>query len=696
MRRFGWRELFLGVAILLFGSAISPPLRGVEPISVSRSNLLADLGLETATLAPWQEALASDLVYLASDELAGRSAVAESIDQAAEYIAKRFREVGLETSLYGESPFQPVEIPVEPQAGAADKNRLTLQLSQPTSSRVDTALGVTMNPLAIGSGSAKAQGRVIFAGYGITAPEFSYDDYAGLDVRGAIVVVLRKEPGQQAANSRFDGQRTTSHAYFQTKVANAISHGAAAVVLVNDRLTVQQTLAQHQSAIAREQGRRDAVLQQIAQLPEEATNSRRTLQRKVSEIDGIIQGYNSETVRISNGLIGISEAGSKPVEDARIPVVSLARGVIDELLEKQLGQTLEDIERRIDATETPSSFELSGLEGDIEVDLRSGTRTSNNVLAVLPGRGPLADETIVIGAHYDHVGMGGFGSLAPGTIAIHNGADDNASGTASIIACAELLKQRLGSFDTHRRVLFIAFTGEERGLLGSAHYVRSPRFPLNSTAAMLNLDMVGRLRDNELTVYGTGSGDSLDRIVEQANGKHKFQLFKVVSGYGPSDHQSFYEAGIPVLFFFTGLHSDYHRPSDDFDKIDFGGLFRITDMVCDVASQLAVQPSRPLRVETNKGVQIRRQLTAFLGVTLSTEGNSVVLSGIVTGGPAEQSGLVMGDQLEKLGETPVRSAADVLDWLRFRSPGETITVTYRRAGQVLEKQVRLQSRPEGP
>ncbi len=132
------------------------------------------------------------------------------------------------------------------------------------------------------------------------------------------------------------------------------------------------------------------------------------------------------------------------------------------------------------------------------------TETSN-VIGVLPGKGELADQTVVIGAHYDHVGMGGYGSLAPGTIAVHNGADDNASGTATVLSSAAQVKTRLDSKESHRRVVFIAFTGEERGLLGSKHYVRNPRFPLESTVAMVNLDMVGRLRDNELTVYGTGS-----------------------------------------------------------------------------------------------------------------------------------------------------------------------------------------------
>ncbi len=166
----------------------------------------------------------------------------------------------------------------------------------------------------------------------------------------------------------------------------------------------------------------------------------------------------------------------------------------------------------------------------------------------------------------------------------------------------------------HRRIIFIAFTGEERGLVGSKHYVRSPGFRSESTVAMVNMDMVGRLRDNELTVYGTGSAPMMNEILDQANERQQFNLFQVATGYGPSDHQSFYEAGIPVMFFFTGLHNDYHRPTDDFDKINFGGLTRITDTVSEVTFQLATRENRPQYAKTEGLAKIRRQMTAYLGV----------------------------------------------------------------------------------
>jgi hypothetical protein len=291
--------------------------------------------------------------------------------------------------------------------------------------------------------------------------------------------------------------------------------------------------------------------------------------------------------------------------------------------------------------------------------------------------------------------MGGYGSLAPGTIAVHNGADDNASGTAALLAIATRLRRLLSNAPSHRRVVLIAFTGEERGLVGSKYYVRSPLFPIDSTVAMVNMDMVGRLRDNELTVYGTGSGDFLDKIVERANQRQQFKLFKVPTGYGPSDHQSFYEAGVPVLFFFTGLHNDYHRPSDDFDKIDFGGMVRVTDIVSEVTFELATRQERPKYAETENRVRIRRQLTAFMGVTLSDRGDHVVISGLTADGPAERGGIREGDRLATLASRQVQTASDVLELMRTRSPGDQLKVQVVRGRRVIDFTIRLAARPGG-
>lgn len=637
----------------------------------------------------------ADLEFLSSDELRGRAVGDPSIDVAADYIADRMSQVGLDTTAFSGTPFQSFNVSLGARPGAAKRNKILVRHRSDQFPPFNASLGEGMNPMAIGSGSGVVSGRVVFAGYGITAPKLGYDDYAGIDASGATVIVLRKEPGANDRNSPFAGTRNTRHAYFSTKIDNAIQHGAAAMLLVNDPFSVLQGIQNQKSKITQEEQRRKAIEQQLEELPEGAVNIRQTLRQKLDGIDSVVASLGEDLQQAERGLIGIAEAGERAAGTDSIPVVSIARDLVDRLFVASQQKTLEEVEAAIDQTTTPHSFALPQVDLTVSVELMPTLAETSNVVGVLAGKGALAGETVVVGAHYDHVGMGGYGSLAPGTIAVHNGADDNASGTAALLAIASNVVRGAARKASHRTVVFIAFTGEERGLLGSRHYVRNPRFPLNSTVTMVNLDMVGRLRDNELTVYGVGSADQLDAIVETANERQRFDLFKVATGFGPSDHQSFYEAGIPVLFFFTGLHNDYHRPSDDFDKIDFGGLTRITDIVSEVTSELAVRPQRPKYAETENRFQMRHQMTAFMGVTLSDRGDHVVLSGLAPDGPAQRAGLQVGDRLNSIAKTGIRSSSDVLEVIRRHAPGDRLPVQITRNGTVVDLIVQLESRPEG-
>ena len=615
--------------------------------------------------------LRSDIEYLASDELRGRGVGDESINQAAQFLSQRMSAIGLEVDSLGGSPLQPFDVVLGAHPADAKDNRLTVKQVKEASKPTSISLGEGFSPMAIGSASANVSGPLVFAGYGITAPKLDYDDYDQVDATGAIVMMLRKEPQNNDPKSRFQGTRNTPHALFATKIANAIKHGATGVILVNDPDSVLQAVQNAKSKIFRENQRRENISQQLATLPEEAENSRVKLHESLARIDDSLISLERELEQANRGVLGVSEAGRRTDGKPSIPVVSVARDVADQWLQQFAAKSLETIEQEIDDSGSPRSFALVDSHCSLMMELEPLKAETSNVIGVLPGKGALANQTVVVGAHYDHVGMGGEGSLAPGTIAVHNGADDNASGTAAMLASAAQVKAMLASESNHRRVVFMAFTGEERGLLGSKHYVRHPVFPLDSTVAMVNLDMVGRLRDNELTVYGTGSSETFDGLIERVNEdqEESFRLFKVPSGYGPSDHQSFYEAGVPVLFFFTGLHNDYHRPSDDFDKIDLGGLSRITDIVSDVAYELAIGNERPEYAKTDNRVQIRRQLTAFLGVGLADREDHVTISSVVAGGPAEQAGIKPGDRLVKLGDQDVRTAYEVIEWVRARSAG---------------------------
>lgn len=647
--------------------------------------------------------LQSDVEFLSSDALKGRGVGSEGLDQAAAHIAASFAKNGLRVDSFAGKPFQTLDVNVSVTMGPADKNRLTLLPITPAKNdaadvtatainNIDVELDRTFRPMAIGD-SATIDAEIVFVGYGITAPEYGYDDYANVDVQGRVVMLIRKEPTSSSpADSKFEGSKNSKHAYFETKLQNASKHGAVGVLLINDRDSIRDAQTSFSSRIADETRRLKKVDEQLAQLPEEAVHSRETLQTRRGTINGMLEDLNRQRAVVDDGLMEIGEAGEKPMVKG-LPVLSLSRQIADQLLLAANLESVDLIQQRINQTMRPTSGLLKH-RASLETSLNSSTVPSSNVLGVLDGKGTLADQTVIVGAHYDHVGMGGFGSLAPGTIAVHNGADDNASGTAVLLASVSSIQERLAESTSHRRIVFIAFTGEERGLLGSEHYVRNPRFPLESTVAMINLDMVGRLRDNDLTVYGTGTAAEMDEIVEAANQSTGFKLFKVPSGYGPSDHQSFYTQNIPVLFFFTGLHNDYHRPSDDFDKINFNGLTRITDITSGVAVDLALRQERPQYAATNRDVSIRWQATAHLGIQLrETDDGGVMITAVTPGGAAEAAGMLAGDRLQKFDDRQIGTIGEVLETVGSREVGDSLRVELQRGESILTLTAILKNRP---
>jgi len=286
----------------------------------------------------------------------------------------------------------------------------------------------------------------------------------------------------------------------------------------------------------------------------------------------------------------------------------------------------------------------------------------------------LADELVIVGAHFDHVGMGGANSLAPGTIAIHNGADDNASGTVGMLEVAKRITDlvRQQPAETSRRaILFMAFSAEELGLIGSEYYVNHPRFALDKTVAMLNLDMVGRISNNTLTVYGTGTAREFDELLTQANELGQFEIKRQPEGVGPSDHQSFFMKGIPVYHFFSGFHPDYHRPSDDFDKINLNGIARIAEMVTFMTDKIARTPQRPffLRSASSK---------VRLGVRMRQSEPGLVVDRVMPGGWAKKAGILPEDRILKIGSQPVADREAMDAELGKYKPGDSLEVEVQR------------------
>ena len=329
--------------------------------------------------------------------------------------------------------------------------------------------------------------------------------------------------------------------------------------------------------------------------------------------------------------------------------------------------------------------------------------TGRNVIGILPGSDPtLRLETVILGAHYDHLGHGGFGALDPDSAgAVHNGADDNASGTAALFHVAAQLAARPPA----RTVVFVAFDGEELGLIGSGHYARNPIYPLSETLAMVNLDMVGRLKNNRLIVFGTETAKEFPRMLDSLNWFASFDLREVGDGYGPSDHSSFYAAKRPVLHIFTDLHEDYHRATDDWDKINLDGLKRVVDFTAGVVASLADRPGPlsfvdlppPALAHNTSGAPAGRGYGAYLGSIpdmAGTPGGGVRLSGVRTGSPADKAGLRAGDVITSMGDRQVPDLQALTDALRAHQPGDVVRVRFRREAADQTVSVTLGSRGE--
>jgi len=309
-----------------------------------------------------------------------------------------------------------------------------------------------------------------------------------------------------------------------------------------------------------------------------------------------------------------------------------------------------------------------------------GTVATRNVVAVLPGRSPaLRGQVVVVGAHYDHLGQGGFGALDPDSAGrVHNGADDNASGTAVLLDIARRLAERRLA----RTIVFVAFSGEELGTLGSTHYVKHPPVqPVDSIYAMLNLDMVGRLRNDRLLALGAATAREFPALLDSVNAA-RFDLRASGDGWGPSDHAPFYAAKRPVLHFFTDLHEDYHRTTDDWEKINAEGTARVAAFVADLTAALAdragaltfVEVPRPQAAAGGQGYG------AYLGTVpdMSESPGGVRLSGVRAGSPAELAGLRGGDVITAIGGKAVTNLYDMTDALRAHQPGDTVQIVARR------------------
>jgi hypothetical protein len=477
------------------------------------------------------DTLLGHIKFLASDDLKGRANGTEGLERAGDYVAQQFKAAGLAPGEGANGWFQPFELIAGLNVGKG--NSLTFEYQ---GKKVSFVLGTSYYPLAApgseNSPSVQLQHLpLVFAGYGIAIPEIGYDDYSRIDVNGKAVLIFSHEPQEHDTTSRLNGVRPMPQTTLQAKASLARSKGARALFVVSDP------------------------------------------SHRIDEAQ-----YN-----VFNG--------DPDAEDIGFPVLRVRRDELQPFLDTW---RLDAAARMIDMDLMPRSEVLRGAAVDYTEQLSKNRRTVRNVIGVLPGSDPArAKEAIVIGAHYDHVGLGGHLSMSPErTGEIHNGADDNASGTASIIEIARVAHEQRARFP--RTLVFVAFAGEERGLLGSAYYAEHPVVPITDTVAMLNLDMVGRAR-GAVDISGLEGSPSLEADLKEAARAmgEGLTIARQGPGAGRSDDFNFAVRRIPAINFFTGFHADYHRPSDDWDRIDAVGTRRVATLALEFAAQIAERPARP-------------------------------------------------------------------------------------------------------
>ena len=518
----------------------------------------------------------------------------------------------------------------------------------------DTRLAINGKPLVLNTdyaplsitGEGAFRGPVVFAGYGTADSVHHYDDYANLNVIGKVVLALREEPQDENRRSRF----------------------------------ATGNLNWSPAASLREKARRAAACGAVAML--------------------VVSGSPAAA---PDAVAPFSNPGG---DAAPLPVIQVSRRVADLLLAMGEAPPLATLQHRIDTTVRPASMPLVDVSAGGTVGLDRHSATVRNVVAELPGTGPTADEIVVVGAHYDHLGRGQLGHMVPMPAsahspanAIYHGADDNASGVAAVLEVAAQLRQ---AGPLPRSVLICFFTGEEEGLVGSDWFVKHPPVPLDHVVAMLNLDMVGRLRNENLLIGGWGTAAAFDGVVKQAIAGTPLhtQTFEK-GGLGPSDHMSFAAQHIPVLFYFTDLHADYHRPTDTADKINYDGIQEVVAVARRTVEELASLPRQTYDARSDATATMAA-LTghggprASLGVVPdfgsfgATTG--VLLSGVGANSPASRAGLKPGDVLLRFNATPLNNLQDLADALDEAASGDHVTIQLLRAGKPLEVHATLGQR----
>lgn len=558
--------------------------------------------------------LARHVEYLASDELMGRETLTDGAHAAADYIAKEMKAYGL-SPLPGRDD---LKVPYELLQVGFDEDATKMEVELGESRTARPGKDFTLFSF---SDAGSVEAPIVFAGYGITAPEAEYDDYAGLNVKGKIVLVLRHVPNENDDSSQLVG---SEHAFFRTKAVTAQEHGARAMLLVTDPLN-------HQAPD-------DLRLRSSLFLPSAR-----------ERVEGMLNSAHDD----KNAFLSIH----------------VSRELADEIA-RQSGKSLAELQTAVDAGTPASKLALKGAKARITIaaDDEPHTVHATDVVGFIEGTDPVRKKDwIVVGAHYDHLG----GYDAKSSDAIYNGADDNASGTAGLLELA----QYFAAHPTKRSMVFAAFSGEEKGLLGSYALLEQKIVDADRIVFMQNYDMIGRNPDRPVVVYGDGYATKIREVTERANEEVRLNLTFAGSDYsGNSDHHPFFESDIPVMFFFTGLHDDYHQLTDHADKIGSQRMEKIVRVGAGILDEVASGRVTPQFIH-----QIA-WLGAEIRVRTTNVGSAAVITAIDERGRGAKAGLKKGDVIVEIAGDKLENAKDVGRMLRGIDPGTETSIVASAGG----------------
>jgi hypothetical protein len=619
----------------------------VEEPAPPAATTISPVSVSLAAAGPLVQQYDQHISTLANPFFEGRAPGLRGNSLAAEYVEFHFRRLGLQPAFSD-----------NPQAGS--EGSIPAPTYRQTFS-VGSTLRVTERSAAFAapggeeqslvpledftvheySASGQVSGPVAFVGYSIQHGQDDYNTFPPIDdsrelLKGKIALILRFEPMTAEGKSRWIEERWSLNADLTGKMQSAASRGAAAIILVT---------------------------------PANAADPRA-------------------------GEIKDAEGARSTGFEAEIPVFMFTPDAADRLIRAGdlEGRSLADLQALAD--ESGGVIDLPNVTASLKAGIEDSPVRTDNIGAVLPGKGDLADQYIVIGAHYDHVGYG-FGGDGP----VHPGADDNASGTSGVLLLADLIGRDYAALPedaSARSVLFLAFSAEEIGLVGSRHYVDHPSIPADKMFLMLNMDMIGRLREDHLEVGGVGTGEGLEAFLRPYFDASGMSITPSSVGDDRSDHASFRSVGVPALFFFTGLHEDYHQPGDFAWKINREGAVRVVELVRQIAVASAQRREAFPFSETvlSRGRPSRVMLGVQAAEEPSPEGGFVIGS-ITPGSAADEAGLKPGDRITTLGGQPLPGPDQIRSILREFEPGDVVEIVYIRDGQEATASATLKARSQG-